>query len=131
MIVITPGEIRAIVSTNLPDAILTIYMNTVINKIGECLESNYDEDTAKLIAMYMVAYLISVATGNDGVKTSKTSPNGASYSVQMSVAKGGINSNPYGQTVFMLDTSGCYKAFIPDTAFVKSFSRCTTGKCRR
>lgn len=92
MIVITPGEIRAMVPTKLPDAVIQAYIAAVIARMGQCLEANYDEDTAKLIAMNMIAYFVSIASGSDGKKTSQSAPNGASFSVQLAVAKSGVFS---------------------------------------
>lgn len=116
---ITIADIKSVLKgISVSDNIIQMYIDTVEQKIGECL-NGYDEPLRSLIAINLVAHLIAVATGQYDV-TSRRAPNGASLSYSKTEAKDGILGTRFGKTVFDLDSRGCYKAIVVPRSFVFS-----------
>ncbi len=112
-VIVTPCDVKSVISTTLSSDIIQCYIDSVGAKIDACIEASYDRATAKLIKLNLVAYNIAVQGGEKDVE-SRTAPNGASvkYSMGGESGKTGILANKYGRAVFDLDTNGCYKAIV-------------------
>jgi len=92
----------------LPDAVLQLLVNRA-NSIDTCLDANYDENTAQLIKLYLIA-LFGIASSNKYV-TAERAPSGASRSYAF-----GTLSDGYGQYtgwLGLLDPYGCASGLIP------------------
>lgn len=127
---VTPEDVKEIFASSLSDKVITMYINTTYKAVGECLDSNYDEDTATLIFTNMIAYLLSIAEGVQEV-TSTKAPNGASITYNSGVTESGINQNPYGKIVRSFDIKGCWRALVPRTAFIGSVGPTANSLCSR
>jgi hypothetical protein len=111
-VTITPADVKEIVSTTLGDDTIQCYIDTMEDKVGQCIDDNYIDATAKLIKTNLVAYLIA-KSGNQNDVTQRRAPNGASITYSSSdIGKNGLLSNQYGRTVFELDSSLCWKGMI-------------------
>lgn len=108
-ITITPEEVNEFCGCGLSDTMAQLYIDSVTGKIGECLELNYDDATAKLIALNLICHL---SCGTKGQKTSVKAPNGASVNYQAAASKEGLQSSPFGNAAYMLDTSACWTGMI-------------------
>lgn len=117
-ITITSSDVISYTGSNLSTTIMDLYVNSVKSKVEDCLNDNYDESLANLIFLNLVAHL-SVGSSK-GKKTGESAPNGASMSYQVTLSKNGLQSSPYGDQVFMLDTAGCYALLIQPTFMVKT-----------
>ena len=109
---VTVEEVKEYCNPGLSDAFIEKYIYMVEQKIGPCLEANYDEVTASFIVLNLVAHL---TCGKKGQKSSTRAPNGASISFNLSAAKDGLRSSEYGEQAFMLDTAKCYTGLLADT----------------
>ena len=114
---VTIDDVKAICPSDLPDNIIQLYIDSVCTKIGACLSASYDESTAKLINMNMVAYLVCGQSGYGQVK-SERAPNGASTTYEVTVSKDGLQSSSYGRTVYNLDTNGCWQGMMASTVLI-------------
>lgn len=105
-ITITIEEVKALFpdASTYPDALITVII-TAAGKADDCLEANYDADTAKLIKQYLVMHML--ATGGAKRVKSQTAPSGASQSFDFRKDGLGIMSTEYGRMIDMLDTSKC------------------------
>ncbi len=113
-ITITVADIKDSCGTCASDTMIQLYIDSVTNKIGECVENGYDIATATLIMINLVCHF---TCGSDGKITSEKAPNGASTSFQVSKTKSGLRSSQWGETVYSLDTLGCWQKM-----FAKSFT---------
>lgn len=110
---ITVADVREVISSSMPDSYINAIINLVYIRIGGCLSANYNEETANLIALNLVAYYVDIANGKNQI-ASENSPNGASISYQATTAKG-LASNPFGQLVLAFDLSQCYLGMVVRT----------------
>lgn len=129
---ITVDDVKDIIKTTMGDVLINKFIDAVNEKIGTCLSDNYSDDIADMIMVNMVAYTISVATGQQE-KSSIRSPNGSSVSFNVGSAEKGIAQNPYGKIVQMFDTKGCYRAMVAKRVYiggVGSDAGIKKGNCR-
>ena len=110
-IVISVDDIKDFCGTTQADCVIQLYIDSVINRVGACLESTYDAATAKLIAMNLVAYFV-CGSEQGGQVASERAPNGAAVSYNTRMTKEGLQSSPYGYTVYDLDTEGCWQSMV-------------------
>lgn len=119
---VVPSDVKDIYPTSLPDSVLQSMINSAIVKFGECLDNNYDDDTANLIVTYYVAWLAQDSDG--GELQSERAANGASVTYKTADSGDGLKSNAYGRTLMTLDSFGC----VQNSLYVP-FGICTVGKC--
>lgn len=110
-ITITPDDVRELCDTSLPDSVIQLYIDSVINRIGACLEGNYDAATAQLVALNLIAFY-TCGSQQGGQVTSEKAPNGASVNYSVQMTKEGLQSSPYGYTVYNMDTEGCWQSMV-------------------
>lgn len=112
-ITITPEDIKSFSGCSASDTVINLYINSVSTKVGQCIESSYDEATGTLILLNVISHMLCGASGN---KQSISSPNGASISYQTVLTRAGLRSSPWGEQAYLLDTNGCL-----DALFAKSY----------
>lgn len=118
-IVITVNDIKDSCGGCMSESMTQLYIDSVTNKIGGCVEMSYDTATATLIMINLVCHF---TCGSDGKITSEKAPNGASTNFQVAKTRSGLRSSQWGETVYDLDTKGCWQAM-----FASSFSFTTIG----
>lgn len=116
-ITITAQEVKDFCKTGLPDSVIQLYIDSTTSKIGECVETSYDEATATIILLNVIAHLL---CGKDGKVSSVSAPNGASKSFALSQTRSGLRSSSYGETVYDLDTKGCWQKIFTTSFMLKS-----------
>jgi len=121
---LTTEEVREIIpNLSASDAAIAMHIKVVGNKVDDCLEGNYDDDTAKAIKIYTVAYFADKGNDNNGAITSQKWADGDSQSYSDSTA----SSSSYWDTVLQLDSAGCVEnAFRSGKVFAVTGS---TVKC--
>ena len=109
---VTVQDVRDGFSTSVSDAGIQRQIDMVINSIGACLESNYDNSKSEQIVINIVQHNLTLQSG--GVDANKKAASGAQ--IQKQVAEGqDIRSTPYGQLVYQLDSAGCYELLYGTT----------------
>lgn len=99
---LTPDDVRELCPTNASDAVIQMYIDVVIEKYEQCLEGNYSEATAKLLATMATCVILSNSSNSSGKVKSKRAPNGSSISYDTSEDASGMYNN-----IEAIDTSGC------------------------
>ena len=123
-------EIRDLIKTPLPDAVIQNMICMVDELVGECLLSTYQECTAENIFNYMVCHFIQAMDG--GSASQKRAANGASITFEQYGTGEGLKSTPFGRMVVMLDTANCYSGLVADTflfGVIGDPTRSTVGDC--
>ena len=87
-----------------PDVVIQDFIGMVA-QIQPCLEANYPDAVARMIAYNLVAHFCEESSGKR-VK-SQTAANGASQSYDFGTGKDGLGSTPYGRVALQMDTAGC------------------------
>lgn len=95
-------------SISAPDVVIHDLIDMVA-QIQPCLESNYSDAVARMIAYNLVAHFCEESSGKR-VK-SHTAANGASQSYDFGAGKDGLGSTSYGRVALQMDTAGCTGAF--------------------
>lgn len=126
----TPTDIKALLGTTLPDAVIDGIICMVDELVGDCLTSSYQECTAENIFNWMVCHFIQAMGG--GSVTQKRAANGSSISFEQYGTGEGLKSTPFGRMVLMADTQGCYSGLVADTflfGVIGDPTRSTSGGC--
>lgn len=97
-----------------PDLVIDDFI-AMVDEIKPCLESNYTDAVARLIAYNVVAHFCEESVGRR-VK-SQSAPNGASQSYDFGESQSGLGSTSYGRLALQLDTKGC-TATLTDSGVV-------------
>ena len=87
-----------------PDVVIQDFIDMVA-QIQPCLESNYPDAVARMIAYNLVAHFCEESVGRR-IK-SQSAPNGASQSYDFGTGKDGLGSTSYGRVALQMDTAGC------------------------
>ena len=87
-----------------PDIVIQDFID-MVEQIQPCLESNYPDAVARMIAYNLVAHFCEESTGRR-VK-SQTAPSGASQSYDLGTGKDGLGATSYGRIALQMDTAGC------------------------
>lgn len=109
----TPTDIKELIKTPLPDAVVDGIICMVDELVGPCLTSSYPECTAENIFNWMVCHFIQAMDG--GSVTQKRAANGASISFEQYGTGEGLKSTPFGRMALTADTKGCYSNLVADT----------------
>ena len=91
-----------------PDVLIQDFIDMVA-QIQPCLEVNYPDAVARMIAYNLVAHFCE-ESGGKRVK-SQSAPSGASQSYDLGTGKDGLVSTSYGRVALQMDTAGCTGAF--------------------
>lgn len=91
-----------------PDVVIQDFIDMVA-QIQPCLEANYPDSVARMIAYNLVAHFCEESTGRR-IK-SQTAANGASQSYDFGTGKDGLGATSYGRVALQMDTAGCTSAF--------------------
>lgn len=91
-----------------PDVVIEDFI-TMVEQIHPCLEANYSDSVARMIAYNLVAHFCEESSGRR-VK-SQTATNGASQSYDFGTGKDGLGATSYGRIALQMDTAGCTGAF--------------------
>lgn len=127
-ILITPDEVKNIVNTTLSSEIIQLYIDSVQSKLGDCAEKAYDESTAKLVELNLIAHQLYIAEDIKEVGTTRA-PNGASTSKTSSARSGnGIMSTKYGRIVYDIDYKMCWKKAIRSSIFFGTVGKSNTDR---
>ena len=116
---VTPCDIKEFCETSLSDAAINSLICAVQSKIGQCVESSYDECVGKLILTYAVCHM---AEMQEGSITQERAANGSSVSTEYYGTGEGVKSTKSGRMLIALDSSGCYNSL-----FVSPLFFCTVG----
>ena len=104
-ITLSPADFKArFPSVNAPDVAIQDFIDMVA-QIQPCLEANYPDAVARMIAYNLVAHFCEESSGKR-VK-SQTETNGASQSYDFGTGKDGLGSTSYGRVALQMDTAGC------------------------
>jgi len=106
---VTPCDVKSFCSTSLSDQAINALICAVQSKIGDCVETNYDECVGKLILTYAVCHM---AESQKGSVTQKRAANGASISTEYYGTGEGVKSTSAGRMLISLDSAGCYNALF-------------------
>ena len=87
-----------------PDVVIQDFID-MVEQIQPCLEANYPDAVARMIAYNLVAHFCEESSGKR-VK-SQTAPSGASQSYDLGTGKDGLGSTSYGRVALQMDTAGC------------------------
>ena len=126
----TVADIRELIKTPLPDAVIESIICMVNELVGECLTTSYPACTAENIFNWMVCHFIQATDG--GSVTQKRAANGASISFEQYGTGEGLKSTPFGRMVLMVDTKACYSNLVADTflfGVIGDPTRSTSGGC--
>ena len=107
---VTPCDVKQFCKSSLSDAAITQLICVVQAKMGECVESSYDECVAKQILIYATGHLMQSQAG--GTTTQKRAANGASITTEVYGGGEGVKSTPCGRMLIMLDSNGCYNSLF-------------------
>jgi hypothetical protein len=111
-VIITPDEVKEVINTPMTCSMIQHYIDSIEEKIGACLNANYQRATCTLIKLNLVAYQIAVVEGHKDISNQRA-PNGAAITFSSAeMGKSGLLSNQYGRAVFNLDTSMCWKGLV-------------------
>tara|TARA_R100000951_G_C2645206_1_gene182324 strand:- start:928 stop:1308 length:381 start_codon:yes stop_codon:yes gene_type:complete len=102
---VTPCDVKAFCTTSLSDQAINALICVVQAKMGECVESNYDECVGKMVLTYAVCHMVESQTGE---KTQVRAANGASITKQYHGTGEGVKSTSAGRSLIMIDSAGCY-----------------------
>ena len=91
-------------AVTVPDVVIEDFI-TMVEQIQPCLESNYSDAVASMIAYNLVAHFCEESSGRR-VK-SHTAANGASQSYDFGAGKDGLGATSYGRVALQMDTAGC------------------------
>ncbi len=110
MATVTVAEVKEIIKTGLPDAVIQAFINTV-DKADLCL-AGYDlpDDTIKVMKQYAVAHMIE--TSSRGDVSSQSAPSGASRSFR---DRKGLQGTNFGMTLEMMTGYSCIQSVIDNT----------------
>lgn len=104
-ITLTLADFKARFPTvNAPDIVIEDFI-TMVEQIQPCLEANYPDAVARMIAYNLVAHFCEESSGKR-VK-SHTAANGASQSYDLGTGKDGLGATSYGRVAMQMDTAGC------------------------
>lgn len=118
-IVITPEEINALCPNDLPDAVISNLIDTVVSSMGDCAESSYDLPLATTILQYAICHLVQSSEG--GEIKSERAANGSSTTYENHNGGEGLKSTSFGRLVISLDTNNCNVAlFAPTFLFMSA-----------
>ena len=92
-----------------PDVVIQDFID-MVEQIQPCLEANYSDAVARMIAYNLVAHFCEESTGRR-IK-SQTAPSGASQSYDFGAGKDGLGATSYGRIALQMDTAGCTGAFM-------------------
>ena len=95
-------------SISAPDVVIEDFID-VVAQIQPCLESNYPDAVARMIAYNLAAHFCEESSGKR-VK-SQTAPSGASQSYDLGTGKDGLAATSFGRIALQMDTAGCTGAF--------------------
>lgn len=131
MITITLEQVREVMGADyasVPDSTINMFI-TLSNKLDECLELSYPNDTAtqEAIKLYAVCHMTAMSSGKQ--TKSQTAPNGASRSFEFIGAGDGIQLTSYGRVIQSLDTAGCFENTFPQGNQFQSGGFGRTCKC--
>lgn len=87
-----------------PDVVTQDFI-AMVEQIQPCLEANYPDAVARMIAYNLVAHFCEESSGKR-VK-SQTAANGASQSYDFGTGKDGLGSTSYGRAALRMDAAGC------------------------
>ena len=91
-----------------PDVVIDDFI-AMVEQIQPCLEANYPDAVARMIAYNLIAHFCEESSGKR-VK-SQTAANGASQSYDFGTGKDGLSATSYGRIALQMDTAGCTGAF--------------------
>ena len=111
---VTPCDVRELCETGLSDGAINGMICAVQAKMGECVESTYDECVGKLILTYAVCHM---AESQEGSVTQERAANGSSVSQEYYGTGEGVKSTKAGRMLIMLDSAGCYNALFVSPLF--------------
>ena len=106
---VTPCDVKSFCTTSMSDEAINSLICVVQSKIGECVESSYDECVGKQVLIYATCHLIESAKGS---ATQKRAANGASISTEYYGTGEGVKSTPSGRLLIMIDSAGCYNGLF-------------------
>lgn len=98
---VTPCDIKS----SLDDDEINDLICVVQSKMGECVETSYDECVGKRILIYAVRHMLE---SQEGAITSEKAANGSSVNYEYYGTGEGVKSTSAGRMLVMLDSSGCY-----------------------
>ena len=102
---VTPCDVKEFCTTSLSDQAINALICVVQSKMGECVESSYDECVGKMVLTYAVCHMVESQTGE---KTQVRAANGASISQEHYGTGEGVKSTSAGRNLIMIDSAGCY-----------------------
>ena len=104
-IILTLSDFKArFPGVSAPDVVIQDFID-MVSQIQPCLESNYPDAVARVIAYNLIAHFCEESSGKR-VK-SQTAANGASQSYDFGTGKDGLGSTSYGRVALQMDTAGC------------------------
>ena len=106
---VTPCDVKAFCTTSMSDEAINALICVVQSKIGECVESSYDECVGKQVLIYATCHMLESAKGST---TQKRAANGASISTEYYGTGEGVKSTPSGRLLIMIDSAGCYNGLF-------------------
>ena len=98
-----------------PNVVIQDFIDMVA-QIQPCLESNYPDAVARMIAYNLVAHFCEESSGRR-VK-SQSAPSGASQSYDLGIGKDGLGSTSYGRVALQMDTAGCTGAITSSSVVI-------------
>lgn len=106
---VTPCDVKEFCATGLSDNAINGLIAVVQSKMGECVETSYDESVGKQVLIYAVCHMIE---SQKGLVTQKRAANGASIGTEFHGSGEGLKSTQAGKMLAMLDSAGCYNALF-------------------
>ena len=131
MITITLEQVREVTGADyasVPDSTINMFIS-LSNKLDECLELSYPNDTTtqEAIKLNAIAHMTAMSSGK--ITKSQGAPNGASRSFQFFASGEGIKLTNFGLIVQMLDNSKCFENAFPQGDQFQSGGFGRTCKC--
>lgn len=113
---VTPCDVKSFTNTNMSDEAINGLICVVQAKIGECVESAYDECVGKQVLIYATAHMLE---SQEGSITSEKAANGSSVNYEYYGTGEGVKSTSAGRMLVMLDSAGCYNnLFVSPLVFM-------------
>lgn len=105
MVVITPSDVKEVISTNLPDSVISGFI-AFVDQADSCLDNNgVSDELQKSLKIYAVAHMIELQQG--GSVKSETDMDGEGVTYTNEFKGSGLSSTSYGNLVQQMDTYGC------------------------
>tara|TARA_R110000772_G_scaffold267056_1_gene390338 strand:+ start:35 stop:433 length:399 start_codon:yes stop_codon:yes gene_type:complete len=120
---VTACDVKAFCTTSLGDQAIEALICVVQSKMGECVETAYDECVGKQVLIYAVCHMVESQSGE---KTQIRASNGASVTKQYHGTGEGVKSTQSGRMLIMIDSAGCY-----NNLFVSPLLFGTVGEAAR